>query len=98
MASTLIVETSITHNSPSKESNNPDDHIQSRYVTPGFKPFSYLYYKKVVLCESEIRYAAKALGQTPSFALALTYPLQLQWHKTLGIKGSPKNLELDYIF
>ena len=34
--------TSITNNSPSQDSNNPDDLFQSRYVTPGFKSFSYL--------------------------------------------------------
>ena len=32
----------IANNSPSQDSNHPDDHFQSRYVTPGFKPFSYL--------------------------------------------------------
>ena len=26
----------------SQDSNHPDDHFQSRYVTPGFKSFSYL--------------------------------------------------------
>ena len=26
----------------SQDSNHPDDLFQSRYVTPGFKPFSYL--------------------------------------------------------
>ena len=30
------------NNSPSQDSNHPDDLFQSRYVTPGFKPFSYL--------------------------------------------------------
>ena len=36
------VETLVTNNSPSQESNHPDDLFQSRYnVTPGFKPFSY---------------------------------------------------------
>ena len=28
--------------SPSQDSNHPDDLFQSRYVTPGFKPFSCL--------------------------------------------------------
>ena len=37
-----VVETSVTNNSPSQDSNHPDDLFQSRYVTPGFKPFSYL--------------------------------------------------------
>ena len=41
MASAKVVETSVTNNSPSQDSNNPDDLFQSRYVTPGFKPFSY---------------------------------------------------------
>ena len=34
-------ETSVNNNSPSQDSNHPDDLFQSRYVTPGFKPFSY---------------------------------------------------------
>ena len=41
MASAQVVETSITYNSPSQDSNHPDDLLQSRYVTLGFKPFSY---------------------------------------------------------
>jgi len=40
MASAQVVETSVTNNSPSQDSNHPDDLFQSRYVTPGFKPFS----------------------------------------------------------
>ena len=42
MASAQVVEMSLTNNSPSQDSNHPDDLFQSRYVTPGFKPFSYL--------------------------------------------------------
>ena len=41
MASAQVVETSVVNNSPSQDSNHPDDLFQSRYVTPGFKPFSY---------------------------------------------------------
>ena len=41
MASAQVVETSVTNNSPSQDSNHPDDLFQSRYVAPGFKPFSY---------------------------------------------------------
>ena len=40
MASAQVVETSVTNDSPSQDSNHPDDLFQSRYVTPGFKPFS----------------------------------------------------------
>ena len=40
MASAQVVETSVTNNSPSQHSNHPDDLFQSRYVTPGFKPFA----------------------------------------------------------
>ena len=29
------------NNSPSQDSSHSDDHFQSRYVTPGLKPFSY---------------------------------------------------------
>ena len=32
----------IVTNNPSQGSNHPDDHFQAMYVTPGFKPFSYL--------------------------------------------------------
>ena len=42
MASAQVVEMSVANNSPSQDSNHPDDLFQSRYVTPGFKPFSYL--------------------------------------------------------
>ena len=37
---TQVVETSVTNNSPSQDSNHPDDLFQSRYVTPGFKPYA----------------------------------------------------------
>ena len=36
-----VVQTSVANNSLSQHSNHPDDIFQSRYVTPGFKPFSY---------------------------------------------------------
>ena len=42
MASTRVVEMSVANNSPSQDSSHPGDLFQSRYVTPGFKPFSYL--------------------------------------------------------
>ena len=32
----------IANNCPSQAFNHPDDLSQSRYVTPGFKPFSYV--------------------------------------------------------
>ena len=38
MASAQVVGMSLANNSPSQDSNL----FQSRYVTPGFKPFSYL--------------------------------------------------------
>ena len=41
MASAQVVVASVANNSPSQDSNHPDDLFQSRYVTPGFKPFSY---------------------------------------------------------
>ena len=47
MASAQVVETSAANNSPSQDSNHPDDLFQSRYVTPGFKPLSYLYFTVV---------------------------------------------------
>ena len=39
IASAQVTETSVNNNSPSQDSNHPDDLFQSRYVTPGFKPF-----------------------------------------------------------
>ena len=42
MASALVVEMSVTNNSPSQDSNHPDDLFQSRYVTTAFKLFSYV--------------------------------------------------------
>ena len=51
MAFAQIVATSVTHNSPSQDSNHPDDHFQPRYVTPGFKTFSYRpFYSCVLSC------------------------------------------------
>ena len=47
MASAQIVETSVANNSPSQDSNHPDDLFQSRYVTPGFKSFSYDLYRSL---------------------------------------------------
>ena len=47
MASILVVETSVTNNSPSQDPNHPHYLFQSRYVTPGFKPFSYNMKKKL---------------------------------------------------
>ena len=36
------IEAETENNSPSQDSNHPEDLFQSRYDTPGFKPFSYL--------------------------------------------------------
>ena len=35
VASAQVVETSLTNNSLSQDSSHPDDHFQSRYVSPG---------------------------------------------------------------
>ena len=35
------LETSVTNNCPSQDSNHTDNLFQSRYATPEFKPFSY---------------------------------------------------------
>ena len=43
VASTQVVEMSVANNSPSWDSNQPDDRFKSRYVTPGFKSFFFLY-------------------------------------------------------
>ena len=49
MASAQVVETLVTNNSPSQDSYHPDDLFQSRYATPGFKPFSYLIRMSLIL-------------------------------------------------
>ena len=50
MAFAQVVETSVTNNNPSQDSNHRDDLFQSRYVTPGFEPFSYLVIKYGQIC------------------------------------------------
>ena len=40
IASAQVVETSLANNSPSQDSNHPDDRFQPRYVAPGFKLFA----------------------------------------------------------
>ena len=40
MASAEVVETSVANNSPFHDFSHPDDHFQSRYATPRFKPLS----------------------------------------------------------
>ena len=64
MASAQVVETSVTNNSPSQDSYHPDDLFQSRYATPGFKPFSYF----VVLLSPAIMPFSKH-GGSPYFGL-----------------------------
>ena len=41
MATAQVVKTLDTNNSPSQDSDHPDDLSQSKYVTPRFKPFSH---------------------------------------------------------
>ena len=41
---TLIEKDHLGDWSPEKDSDHPDDLFQSRYVTPGLKPFSYIMY------------------------------------------------------
>ena len=41
MTSAQVVKKSVAIQSPSQCFSNPNDHFQSRYVAPGFKPFSY---------------------------------------------------------
>ena len=42
MDSAQVVKMSVANIRPSQDSNHPDDHFKSRYVTPGFKPFSHI--------------------------------------------------------
>ena len=39
---TGVLGRTVVNNSLSQDFNHLDDHFQSRFVTPGFKPFSYL--------------------------------------------------------
>ena len=57
MASAQVVETSVGNNSPSQaqDSNHPNDLFQSRYVAPGFKPFSCYFNRHVVTLSSQFR-------------------------------------------
>ena len=48
MASAQVVETSGTSNSPSQDSNHPDDLFRSSYVALVFKPSSYK--RSTVVC------------------------------------------------
>ena len=41
MVSAQVVEASVADKSPFQDFSQPDDHFQE-YVTPGFKPFSYI--------------------------------------------------------
>ena len=36
----VLRKTVVSDNSPSQDSYHPDDLFQSKYATPGFKPFS----------------------------------------------------------
>ena len=49
IASAQVVQTSVALNNLSQDSSHPDDHFQSRHVTPGFKPFSYRPFYSCVL-------------------------------------------------
>ena len=60
-----VVVTSVTNNSPSQDSNHPDDLFQSRYVTSGFKPFSYVAGKEIIDEELEKLLHKGALEQAP---------------------------------
>ena len=46
MASAQVVATPVNNNSSFQDSNHPGDLFQLRYVTPGFKPFSYLLFRQ----------------------------------------------------
>ena len=56
MASVQVVETSVANSRPFQDSSHPDDNFQSRHVTAGFKPVSYLLfcraYLKITFCLS----------------------------------------------
>ena len=42
MASAQVVKRQLPITVNSQDSSHPDDHFQSGYITPGFKPFSYI--------------------------------------------------------
>lgn len=53
------------------------------------------YANKIKLCEPELRYVSKVLERKLMFALAIPYPLLLEWHRTLSEKSSQL---VDYTF
>ena len=67
MASAQVVETSVNNNSPSQDSYHPDDLFQSRYATPGFKPFSYHYFSFMAI----VKILGQEFGRLPKKAQAL---------------------------
>ena len=51
MAPGQVVKTLVTSNNTSQDSNHEDDHFQSTYITPGFKPFSYSQQSNAILAK-----------------------------------------------
>ena len=73
MASAQVVATSVANNSLSQDSNHPNDHFQSRYVTPNhFKPFSYF-------CISSYIYTCLYPSSTGLSSTHITTRSQLAW-------------------
>ena len=83
MASAQDVETSVTNNSPSQDSNHPEDLFQSRYVTPGFKPFSSYYYSWSA-CDLPFIPSSRAawIGVLPTSLLSLDTTVSAGWETT----------------
>ena len=55
------------NNSPSQDSNHPDDLFQSRHVSPGFKPFSYIYIMNLFVLMSFDLYLYLILKEVNSY-------------------------------
>ena len=69
MASAQGVETSVTNSSPFQDSNHPDDLVQSRYVTSGFKPLSHERYTVHVACFLTLSLKTMTLNLEPYIAV-----------------------------
>ena len=100
MASAQVVETSVANNSPSQDSNHPDDLFRSRYVTPGFKPFSYLpktgrhpYIEKVSYC---LKYhCLHCVSLVHDFAQMFRYSFLCMTVSIFNVHFATDNLEND---
>ena len=70
MASVQVVETSVANSRPFQDSIHPGDNFQSRHVTAGFKPVSYLLFCRAYL---KITFRLSIFSMNSSNFLILLY-------------------------